>query len=107
LTKSEQVGIYRNRKRFRSESLLVVNSYWWGRGVGDGGLVDLNDFRSHLSRYHIMTYIVLYVMLFQDYAILAGTCSSFGFSVAGCVIGSLLTQSHYHCHYNDVVATSH
>ncbi|XP_070198051.1 uncharacterized protein [Littorina saxatilis] len=29
----------------------------------------------------------------QDYAILAGTCSSFGFSVAGCIIGSLLTHN--------------
>ena len=28
----------------------------------------------------------------QDYAILAGTCSSFGFSLGGCIIGSLLTH---------------
>ena len=29
----------------------------------------------------------------QDYAILAGTCSSFGFSLGGCIIGSLLTHN--------------
>ncbi|KAL8616992.1 hypothetical protein ACOMHN_014163 [Nucella lapillus] len=29
----------------------------------------------------------------QDYAILAGTCSSFGFSLAGCIIGSFLTHN--------------
>ena len=29
----------------------------------------------------------------QDYAILAGTCCSFGFSLIGCIVGSLLTHN--------------